>query len=138
MNTILTSITNWKIKKEEKNLLSYIIYTVSNQNPTKDNLSLISFSPSLGTENSNFHIISMQFSFFIIFLVLNWPHRTQPNLNTPPPPPLFLFNAVHIKLILLLDHFKITIQSVHPLQEIERLKLHSIKVRFKFYSQIIS
>ena len=138
MNTILTSITNWKIKKEEKNLLSYIIYTVSNQNPTKDNLSLISFSPSLGTENSNFHIISMQFSFFIIFLVLNRPRRTQPKLNTPPPP-LFLFNAVHIKLILLLDHFKITIQSVHPLQGIERLKLHSIKVRFfKFYSQIIS
>ena len=24
MNTILTSITNWKIKKEEKNLISYM------------------------------------------------------------------------------------------------------------------
>ena len=93
MNTILTSITNWKIKKEEKNLLSYIIYTVSNQNPTKDNLSLISFSPSLGTENSNFHIISMQFSFFIIFLVLNRPHRTQPKLNTTPPHPSFLIQC---------------------------------------------
>ena len=52
-------------RKRREKLLSYIIYTVSNQNSTKDNLPLIFFF-LLGADNCNFQIISMQFSLFNI------------------------------------------------------------------------